>query len=124
MRTAFCAVSGICHLLRCRAQGQDHREAAAFRSRLVSKFTTKAAHNRSGNVKPEAACLGTRLKLPEEILWRSDTSSGIFESNYYHPPLLLRGNSNEFYSCGGHSPLAVFGQVQENLNQSVPIGPN
>src|SRR5580693_4148011 len=123
MRTVFSADSGIYRLLRCGAQRQNHGKTAAFRSRLVPKFTTKAAHNRSGNVESETARLGTRLELPEKIVWRSDTNSCVFESNCDGAVFLAGGNPKLLLSCGGHGAPTVRGQVQENLNEPVPVGP-
>src|SRR5580692_1605056 len=121
MLIVFSAVSGTYRLLRRASQRQYHSEAATFRTGLVAKFAPKTAHDRSRNVQPEAVGLGTWQERPEEIFCCSDAGSCVLESNYDRPALPLCRDSKLLPSRRGHGPLAVFGEVQEDLNESVPV---
>jgi len=89
----------------------------------MGQVAAKTTHDRSGYVQTEATGLRASLKGTEKVFRRSDACAGVFESNYELPILLAGSDPKPLCLCGRHGSLAVFGEVQENLNESVPVGP-
>src|SRR6516225_1519242 len=123
MRTVFSTASGMRRFLCC-SQAQGGREAASLGSRLVRKVAPKAAHDDARNVESQAARLGTGLERLKEFFGGSDAHSRILESNYNFSVLLLRQDPKSLGFARHHRPLAILGQVQKHLNQTVPVGPD
>src|SRR5207302_1075799 len=108
-----------------RAQrGHRYDDTAPCRTGLVGQFTAETLHYRARHKKAQAPRLSTALKRPEQIFRTSDADAGILEADNHPGCFLRRCYTQPLRLRELHCTLAILGQIQEDLNESVAVRPN
>src|SRR5437588_1056208 len=106
-----------------RAHRHGYNKAGAGASGFVGQIAAETLHDGARHKKAQPTRLPA-LKRPEQIFRSSDADASILEADNHTACFLRRGHAQPLRLCGLHRALAVLCQIQEDLNESVAVGPN
>src|SRR5919109_325605 len=120
----FSIASGIDAFLGRAQHWHRYSEATPRRSGLVGQFTAETPHDRARHIKPQPTNVSTALKRSEQIFRGGDPDASIFEADNDPAIFLRRLHAQSLRLCRQHRMLAILCEIQEDLNESISIGPN
>jgi len=95
-----------------------------MRLALKAEVSSERTHQCSRQIQPEPCGLSALLKRPEEPLWIRNAAPGIAKADQ-HTLFVGRGRDREqTRRLAQHCSLAVLGQVEEDLHQTLTVGPH
>src|SRR5262252_3210185 len=103
-------------------RGQNNGEAATRLPGFVKEIAAEDAQDRTRDVEAEPGRIRAALEGAEEALGRRNSDSRVPKADQDRASLGGPADIEAFRLRGRHGSLTILGEVQEDLQEAVPVG--